>query len=45
MLVSYVLLLAAKFGCRHILSETALGAGVSLTLPANPMAPNIPEVR
>ncbi len=29
MLVSYVLLLAAKLGCQHILSGTALGAGGS----------------
>lgn len=46
MLVSYVLLLAAQFGCRHKRKEPRWAQEVaSATLPANPKAPNSREVR
>ena len=47
MLVSYVLLLAAKFGCRQKLRGKARWAQevASATLPANPKAPNSLEAQ
>ena len=46
MLVSYVLLLAAKFGCRHKRKEPRWAQEVAIaTSPANPKAPNIQEAR
>ena len=44
-MVSYVLLLAAKLGCRHKLRGKARWAQevACATLPANPKAPNIRE--
>ncbi len=46
MLVSYVLLLAAKFGCRHKRKEPRWAQEVaSATLPANPKVPNSREAQ
>ncbi len=47
MLVSYVLLLAAKLGCRHKLRGEPRWAQevASATLPANPKVPNSREAQ